>query len=43
MIGTYERVGYKFGQWLGVTWFGMRLAEPAEPPAEPIPFRELDR
>ncbi len=42
-IGTYERVGYKFGQWLGVTWFGMRLADPADPPAEPIPFPELDR
>jgi L-amino acid N-acyltransferase YncA len=41
-IGTYERVGYKFGQWLGVTWFGMRLTEPAEPPREPIPFPELD-
>jgi hypothetical protein len=42
-IGTYERVGYKFGQWLGVTWFGMRLNEPADPPQEPIPFAELDR
>jgi L-amino acid N-acyltransferase YncA len=40
-IGTYERVGYKFGQWLGVTWFGMRLNDPAEPPAEPIPFPQL--
>ena len=42
-IGTYERVGYKFGQWLGVTWFGMRLNDPAEPPLEPIPFPELER
>jgi phosphinothricin acetyltransferase len=42
-IGTYERVGYKFGQWLGVTWFGLRLAEPDEPPAEPIAFPELDQ
>ena len=42
-IGTYERVGYKFGQWLGVTWFGMRLNEPAEPPLEPIPFPDLEQ
>jgi phosphinothricin acetyltransferase len=42
-IGTYERVGYKFGQWLGVAWFGMQLSEPAIPPQEPIPFPELDR
>jgi len=42
-IGTYERVGYKFGQWLGVTWFGMRLNEPAEPPLEPIPFPGLEQ
>jgi phosphinothricin acetyltransferase len=42
-IGVYERVGYKFGQWLGVAWFSMRLTEPAEPPQEPIPFAELDR
>jgi phosphinothricin acetyltransferase len=41
-IGVYERVGYKFGQWPGVAWFGMRLTEPAEPPLEPIPFPELD-
>lgn len=42
-IGTYQRVGYKFGQWLGVAWFGMRLNEPADPPPEPIPFPELSR
>ena len=40
-IGTYERVGYKHGQWLPVTWFGMRLQQPADPPAEPIPMSEL--
>ena len=40
-IGTYERVGYKHGQWLPVTWFAMRLQEAAEPPAEPIPFAAL--
>jgi L-amino acid N-acyltransferase YncA len=41
-IGVYEKVGYKFGQWLGVAWFGMRLNEPADPPDEPIPLPALD-
>jgi len=40
-IGVYERVGYKFGHWLPVAWFGMRLNESTEPPLEPIPFSEL--
>ena len=35
-IGVYERVGWKAGAWLDVAWFGMRLLEPDEPPAEPI-------
>jgi len=42
-IGTYERVGYKFGQWLPVAWYGMRINEPASPPVEPTPFPELER
>jgi phosphinothricin acetyltransferase len=40
-IGIYERVGWKAGAWLDVAWFGMRIGEPAEPPAEPIPLPEL--
>ena len=40
-IGVYERVGYKLGAWLDVAWYGLRLFEPAEPPAEPIPLPEL--
>jgi len=40
-IGVYQGVGYKFGQWLGVSWYGMRLSEPSDPPLEPIAFREL--
>lgn len=35
-IGLYERVGYKLGEWRDVSWFGMRLAEPSDPPAEPL-------
>ena len=40
-IGVYERVGYKLGAWLDVAWFGMRIADPALPPEEPIPLPEL--
>ncbi|MGH2383169.1 MAG: GNAT family N-acetyltransferase [Candidatus Limnocylindria bacterium] len=40
-IGVYERVGYKFGAWHDVGWWGMRIAEPSDPPAEPIPLPEL--
>lgn len=35
LIGVYERVGYKFGAWHDVGWWGMRLAEPMDPPPEP--------
>ena len=40
-VGVYERVGYKFGAWHDVAWFGMRIADPAEPPAEPIRLPQL--
>jgi len=40
-IGVYERVGYKFGAWHDVGWWGMRITEPMDPPAEPIPLPEL--
>ena len=40
-IGVYEQVGWKFGAWHDVAWFGMRIGEPTEPPAEPIPLPEL--
>jgi phosphinothricin acetyltransferase len=36
-IGAYERVGWKFGAWVDVAWYGMRLAEPGTPPPEPTP------
>ena len=41
LIGVYEGVGYKFGEWLPVAWYGMRLREAPRPPAEPTPFNEL--
>jgi phosphinothricin acetyltransferase len=34
-IGVYERVGFKFGAWHDVAWYGMRLFEPEGPPPEP--------
>jgi hypothetical protein len=41
LIGVYENVGYKFGEWPDVAWYGMRLNEPTANPAEPIPFPSL--
>ncbi len=41
LVGVYERVGYKLGEWPDVAWYALRLTEPAEPPAEPIPFPAL--
>ncbi len=38
-VGVYERVGFKFGQWHDVAWYGMRLAEPDGQPAEPSPVQ----
>jgi L-amino acid N-acyltransferase YncA len=40
-IGVYERVGFKFGAWHDVAWYGLRIAEPAAPPDEPIALPEL--
>ena len=40
-IGVYRAVGYKHGRWVDVAWYGMRLGDPAVPPAEPIPIGEI--
>jgi L-amino acid N-acyltransferase YncA len=40
-IGVYQRVGYKFGAWHDVAWYGVRIADPSTPPDEPIPLPEL--
>ena len=37
-VGTYNRVGYKFGQWHDVVWFERELAERIVDPPEPIAF-----
>lgn len=41
-IGVYEKVGWKFGAWHDVAWYGMRITDPDEPPAEPIPLPALE-
>jgi phosphinothricin acetyltransferase len=41
-IGVYQRVGFKFGAWHDVAWYGMRLSEPPGMPPEPRPLPELD-
>jgi phosphinothricin acetyltransferase len=41
VVGIYRRVGFKFGGWHDVAWYGMRLSEPDGPPADPTPLPEL--
>ena len=46
LVGVYEKVGWKLGQWVDVAWYGMRLAaqvDDGSPPTEPIPFPELGK
>jgi L-amino acid N-acyltransferase YncA len=40
-VALYPAVGYKHGRWHDVAWYGMRLLEPEDPPAEPIPIGDL--
>jgi L-amino acid N-acyltransferase YncA len=40
-IAVYQRVGWKLGAWHDVAWYALRLAEPSDPPAEPIAIRVL--
>lgn len=39
-IGTYRAVGFKFGKWHDVRWYGLALRDDAVP-SEPIPFAVL--
>jgi len=41
LVGVYEKVGFKFGEWPDVAWYSMRLAEPLPNPTEPVPFPDL--
>ncbi|MDO8837575.1 MAG: N-acetyltransferase family protein [Parvibaculum sp.] len=37
-IGIYPEVGFKFGAWRDVGWWGLDLAPSSQVPAEPLPF-----
>ena len=41
LVGVYEGVGFKFGAWHDVAWYGLRLADPAGTSPEPISLPEL--
>jgi L-amino acid N-acyltransferase YncA len=41
-VALYEGVGFKFGTWHDVAWYGLRLSDPAGTPADPTPLPELD-
>ncbi len=40
-IGLYREVGFKFGQWWDVGWWGLGLSDAPREPAEPILFSSL--
>jgi len=42
-FATYEKVGYKLGQWKNVGWWQLVLNRFDEEPAAPVPFHELNK
>lgn len=42
LIGVYRRIGFKFGAWHDVAWYGKRLSEPVGTPSPPVPLPQLD-
>lgn len=40
-LGVYRRVGFKCNVWHDVGWWDCALAEPSQPPAEPLRFEEV--
>jgi L-amino acid N-acyltransferase YncA len=40
-IGIYHGVGFKLGRWWDVAWYGMRLGDPPDLPADPLPVPAL--
>jgi phosphinothricin acetyltransferase len=40
-VATYPGVGYKFGAWRDVAWYGLRLGHPSGQPPEPVPLPAL--
>lgn len=41
-FATYEKVGYKLGQWKNVGWWRLILNDFSDEPAPPIAFPDLD-
>ncbi len=41
-FATYEKVGYKLGQWKNVGWWRLIINEFGDAPAAPIRFSEMD-
>ena len=41
MVGVYEEVGYKVGAWHDVSWWGLALQQPVNPPEEPHAFPDI--
>ncbi|PKQ06542.1 MAG: hypothetical protein CVT73_09905, partial [Alphaproteobacteria bacterium HGW-Alphaproteobacteria-12] len=37
-IGVYGEVGFKFGAWHDVGWWGLDLAPSSQEPGDPLPF-----
>ena len=42
-FATYEKVGYKLGQWKNVGWWKLSLNDYGDEPAAPIKFSEMDK
>lgn len=40
-IGLFENAGYKLGRWRSVVWLRRRLNDFPDPPAEPLPIRQM--
>ena len=41
LVGTYEKTGFKMGQWWDIRWFQLEINDTLHP-EEPIKFRDLD-
>lgn len=42
-IGLFENAGYKLGRWRSVAWLRLPLNDFPNPPAEPLPIRQLSQ
>lgn len=40
-IGVYQNVGYKFGSWHDVKWYGLKIKEPIQSPIKPKSIDEI--